>query len=293
LRSEYEYSLDVDRPRGDVADAFLFEMEAGYCTYFATTMVTMLRTQGIPARFAVGYTPGEETVDGEWTVRGYNSHAWVETYVPEHGWVQFDPTPAEPRETAENAVLDPEAGEDGDDPASDPTAPDDAANDTADDGNATEVVDPVAAADAAAGEDGRSLPVPTATTAAAGLGAIAALAALARRRNVGERLYRELWLRRPPSGPPEAVVVGAYRRAVYLEERAGRPKGPGETPRGFLAGTDPRLERIGERYERVRYGDGIDRTVAAETRDDLEAVLAERTRLPRRDENPNRGPDSV
>ena len=293
LRSEYEYSLDVDRPRGDVADAFLFEMEAGYCTYFATTMVTMLRTQGVPARFAVGYTPGEETGDDEWTVRGYNSHAWVEVYVPEHGWIEFDPTPAEPREAAEGAVLEPGDANGTDDPETDPAAAN-GANET-DDGeaaNATDITDPVAAADAAAGEDS-SLPIPTGTTTVAGFGAIVILAALARRRNAGTRLYRELWLRRLPSGPPEDVVVGAYRRAVYLEGRAGRPKEPGETPRGFLAGADPRLERIGERYERVRYGNGVDRAAAAEARADLEAVIAERTRLPRRDETQSRGPDSV
>ncbi|PSQ34036.1 hypothetical protein BRD05_07565, partial [Halobacteriales archaeon QS_9_70_65] len=48
LQNDYDYSLDVERPSGDVADRFLFEMDAGYCTYFATTMVTMLRTQDRP-----------------------------------------------------------------------------------------------------------------------------------------------------------------------------------------------------------------------------------------------------
>ncbi|ERG88458.1 MAG: transglutaminase-like enzyme, putative cysteine protease, partial [halophilic archaeon J07HX5] len=59
LETNRGYSLDVDRPTGDIADAFLFEMEVGYCTYYATTMVAMLRSQEVPARLAVGYTPGE------------------------------------------------------------------------------------------------------------------------------------------------------------------------------------------------------------------------------------------
>lgn len=33
------YSLDIERPEGDIADAFVFEMDVGYCVYFATAMV--------------------------------------------------------------------------------------------------------------------------------------------------------------------------------------------------------------------------------------------------------------
>lgn len=105
LENNREYSLDVDRPSGNIADAFLFEMEAGYCTYYATTMVSMLRSVDIPARLVVGYTPGEQVDSDTWAVRGTNSHAWVEVYVPEHGWVQFDPTPADPRTDAESQAF--------------------------------------------------------------------------------------------------------------------------------------------------------------------------------------------
>ncbi|WP_436928558.1 transglutaminase TgpA family protein [Halosimplex halobium] len=105
LENNKNYSLDVQRPRGNVADEFLFEMDAGYCTYFATTMVTMLRSQDIPARMAVGYTPGERVAEDEWVVRGYNAHAWVEVFFPDVGWVRFDPTPAGPRLSAEQGEL--------------------------------------------------------------------------------------------------------------------------------------------------------------------------------------------
>ena len=105
LENHKSYSLDVDRPSGNVADKFLFEMDAGYCTYFATTMVTMLRTQDIPARFVAGYTSGERVSSDEWVVRGYNAHAWVEAYFPGVGWVRFDPTPAGPREQVEQQTL--------------------------------------------------------------------------------------------------------------------------------------------------------------------------------------------
>lgn len=99
LESNREYSLNVSKPSGSVADSFLFEMDRGYCTYYATTMATMLRTQDIPARFVVGYTSGQRVAEDEWVVRGHNSHAWVEAYFPEIGWIRFDPTPASPRES--------------------------------------------------------------------------------------------------------------------------------------------------------------------------------------------------
>ena len=292
FRTEYDYSLDVDRPRGDIADAFLFEMDAGYCTYFATTMVTMLRTQGIPARFAVGYTPGEQVDDDEWVVRGYNSHAWVEVYVPDHGWIEFDPTPSGPRTDAEQQVLDDsgpgiEAGgtETPDADESDPTTPDGTDDDTeaGADGAGDLGPDPVAADEASADEAGwvSSIPVPSAAQVGGGVALALVLAVLARRRGLGRRAYRWVWLRRLPDGDPDEVVVGAYRRAVYLEERAGRTKASGETPRQFFAGRDDRLERIGERYERARYGGGVDEAVAAEVRSDLAELRSERSSLPR------------
>lgn len=299
FRTEYEYSLDIDRPQGDVADAFLFEMEAGYCTYFATAMVTMLRTQEIPARFAVGYTPGEETDDGEWTVRGYNSHAWVEVYVPEHGWVEFDPTPAEPRQAAEGAVLD-----DSDDGADATPEADNATDEGTETGaetpaegaeNESDIEDPIAADARDEGAGGWSLPSPGAPSeegVAVSLAALLVLAVFARRRRAGRRVYREVWLRRRPAGPPEEVVAGTYRRAVYLREREGRKKGDNETPRQFLSGTDERFERIAKRYERAQYGDGVDAATAAAAESDLAALLAERSWFRGR-KRPAEGPDSV
>ena len=103
--TEYAYSLSVDKPTGGVADTFLFEMDAGYCTYFATTMAVMLRSQGVPARLATGYDSGQAVSDTEYVVRGQDAHAWVMVYVPDHGWVEFDPTPAAGRDQAERVRL--------------------------------------------------------------------------------------------------------------------------------------------------------------------------------------------
>ena len=106
LEQNKEYSLDITRPEGNIADAFIFEMEQGYCVYYATAMTAMLRTLEVPARFTVGYTTGQPVADNQWVIRGFNSHAWVEVFFPEIGWVAFDPTPSGPRQAARQQQLE-------------------------------------------------------------------------------------------------------------------------------------------------------------------------------------------
>ncbi|WP_336134746.1 transglutaminase domain-containing protein [Natronomonas amylolytica] len=116
LEATKAYSLNATHDReADVATEFVFEMEAGYCQYFATSMVAMLRTQGIPARYVTGYSPGDRVGDDEYRVSEANAHAWVEVYIADVGWVTFDPTPAEGRVEAgrDPASLD-ELGDDWD-----------------------------------------------------------------------------------------------------------------------------------------------------------------------------------
>ena len=93
-----EYNLEMDPPPFDVdgVDHFLFDQRQGYSEYFASAMVVLLRTVGVPARLAVGYTSGEETeVPGIYAVRDSNSHGWVEVYFPGYSWVPFEPTPGQ------------------------------------------------------------------------------------------------------------------------------------------------------------------------------------------------------
>ncbi|MFH1560533.1 MAG: transglutaminase domain-containing protein [Chloroflexota bacterium] len=78
----------------DTVDYFLFESREGYSDYFASAMVMMLRTQGIPARLVLGFGPGEGDPD-KWgfLVRDKDGHSWPEVYFPDVGWVPFEPTP--------------------------------------------------------------------------------------------------------------------------------------------------------------------------------------------------------
>ncbi|MCX7755292.1 MAG: DUF4129 domain-containing protein [Anaerolineales bacterium] len=95
LRSEMEYSLEVPSPpQGvDPVDWFLFTWKSGFCNYYASAQVLLLRAAGIPARLAVGYAPGEyQREERVYRVRARDAHAWPEVYFPGIGWVEFEPT---------------------------------------------------------------------------------------------------------------------------------------------------------------------------------------------------------
>jgi hypothetical protein len=78
----------------NTAEFFLFKAKRGFCEQFATAMAVMCRTQGIPARVAVGYGTGDyNSLTGYYEVKESDAHAWVEVYFPAAGWVPFDPTP--------------------------------------------------------------------------------------------------------------------------------------------------------------------------------------------------------
>lgn len=96
LKRNYRYTLDVKPPkRLSAIDDFLFEQKAGYCEYYATAMVLMLRGLGVPARFVSGFLSGEWNAFGNYfTVREQDAHTWVEVYFPATGWFPFDPTPS-------------------------------------------------------------------------------------------------------------------------------------------------------------------------------------------------------
>jgi transglutaminase-like putative cysteine protease len=91
--SPFTYDLSTAPGNGDDAMVeFLTRGRRGYCEQFASAMTAMLRTVGVPARVAVGFTAGREA--GAVRVVGTgDAHAWVEAWFPGVGWTTFDPTP--------------------------------------------------------------------------------------------------------------------------------------------------------------------------------------------------------
>ncbi|MCU4987830.1 DUF3488 and DUF4129 domain-containing transglutaminase family protein [Bacillus cereus] len=83
----------------DYVDQFLFDTKSGYCNNFSTSMIVLLRSAGIPARWVKGYTEGtlDNTLvgaEGEdvYKIANDNAHSWVEVYFPGYGWIPFEPT---------------------------------------------------------------------------------------------------------------------------------------------------------------------------------------------------------
>lgn len=96
LRDNYKYELDVPQLAKDkeFVDHFLFDQKEGYCTYYASAMVVMLRLEGIPARYVEGYIVDEKIEANKYQVRQKHAHAWVEAFIEPVGWTNFEPTAA-------------------------------------------------------------------------------------------------------------------------------------------------------------------------------------------------------
>ena len=93
------YNLEVPGPPPgvDVAHFFLFDLQQGYCDYYATAFSVLARLNGLPTRFATGYIGGYWDLDSEeWTITEAEAHSWPEVYFPEIGWVPFEPTAGRP-----------------------------------------------------------------------------------------------------------------------------------------------------------------------------------------------------
>jgi hypothetical protein len=97
LRQNISYSETIPAPpvNQEVLDWFLFDLQKGFCNYYAGAEVIMLRTLGIPARWSLGYAQGVQLDDGTYVIRQSDSHAWPEVYFPNIGWVEFEPTASE------------------------------------------------------------------------------------------------------------------------------------------------------------------------------------------------------
>ena len=70
----------------------IFEAKKGVCQDFAQFAISALRTIGLPAKYMSGYI---ETLPPEGEIKLFGadaSHAWFSVYIPNAGWVEFDPT---------------------------------------------------------------------------------------------------------------------------------------------------------------------------------------------------------
>jgi len=91
-------------------ERFLLGELRGHCEYFASAMVVLARSLGLPARLVNGFAGGHLNHVGNFVeLKGSDAHAWVEVHFRDHGWVRFDPTPPDLRLVA--AGTEPSLGE--------------------------------------------------------------------------------------------------------------------------------------------------------------------------------------
>ena len=117
LRDTGHFRYSLEGQNRDLAidpiEDFVTKHPAGHCEYFATALVLMLRSQGIPTALVVGYRTAEwNPYGGYYQVRQLHAHTWVEAYlepdqIPREvkgkkpganwgagAWMRLDPTPA-------------------------------------------------------------------------------------------------------------------------------------------------------------------------------------------------------
>jgi transglutaminase-like putative cysteine protease len=94
LRKNMTYSETIPAPPPgmDAVNWFLFSWKSGFCNYYASAEVLLLRSLGIPARMVVGYAQGKSTNSADYSVHGLDAHAWPEVYFSGIGWLEFEPT---------------------------------------------------------------------------------------------------------------------------------------------------------------------------------------------------------
>ena len=236
-----DYRIGDTPPGRDTVDYFLFEARQGYFDYHASAMVVMLRAIGVPARLAVGFVIDEADLDGgsgAYLVRDEDAYAWVEVYFPDHGWIEFNPSPDRP------ADLRP--GQRDDDILIPPLSLEDIRNLPVTAGGFFPL-DPDAlggGVGSSGGGSGAGYAPWIALAVLAFLAAVAASAALGWRQSVAGLPYpQRLW-----------------EKTVRLSSWAGQPPRPGQTPTDFARDLSRRfrgvrdIDLLAEAYNGSRFG---------------------------------------
>ena len=92
---DFFYTFEPPLLDNNPVDEFLFITKRGFCEHYASAFTAMMRMAGIPARVVTGYQGGEiNPVDGFFTVRQADAHAWSEVWIKDRGWMRVDPTAA-------------------------------------------------------------------------------------------------------------------------------------------------------------------------------------------------------
>lgn len=94
-QATFIYTLQPPKLGENSVDDFLFKTQRGFCEYFASSFVFLMRAAGIPARVVLGYQGGKVNPNSNYLiVRQSDAHAWAEVWREGKGWQRVDPTAA-------------------------------------------------------------------------------------------------------------------------------------------------------------------------------------------------------
>ncbi|MGB4960881.1 MAG: transglutaminase family protein [Saprospiraceae bacterium] len=86
INQNFEYNQIVTSVETEVDE--IWNIKAGVCQDFAHVLLVLLRSIKIPSRYVSGYIcPRHDEFRGAGA-----THAWVEIYIPDYGWIGLDPT---------------------------------------------------------------------------------------------------------------------------------------------------------------------------------------------------------
>ncbi|HEY3096745.1 MAG TPA: transglutaminaseTgpA domain-containing protein [Acidimicrobiia bacterium] len=278
----FHYSLDVDLgPDAQTQSAIreFLQSRTGFCVQFAGSFAAMARAAGLPARVAVGYTPGlYDSTARVFRVTSEDAHAWAEVWLSGLGWTRFEPTPASDLPGGgrlPGRVAPPSGSTASTPPTSAPASVPTTSGASAAPGNTAEVAidQPATAHDRGRGWTFSWLFVVALLTGAlAGVvGVAAAIVAAKRRRRQRRRGRRD----------PAEAITGAWEEVLDRLDEAGVRRVPARTPLELAAhaatqlpeDAAPPLRDLAETYTAARYASAPpDRLVARAAWRDAGAV---------------------
>ena len=258
----FNYSLNVDlgpeaQSQGAIQE--FLRSRNGFCVQFAGTFAAMARAAGLPARVAVGYTPGlYDSIADVYRVTSEDAHAWGEVWLAGLGWTRFEPTP--PSDLPGGSRLPGRAATPSGPtattpPTSTPASAPTPAGESQAPGNGAEVaLDPPAAAN----DERDGLSFSWIFVLALVIGAVVATAVVAALIVIAKQRRRNRRRTRPD---PADAITGAWEEVLDRLGEAGVQRAPARTPLELASQASPQLpdaaapplRELAETYTATRY----------------------------------------
>lgn len=90
---KFSYDLEYRPPKNmNTAEYFLFTSKCGTCSDFAAAYTLLARSAGLTVRYTEGFSPTYSGEPGKYIILANGLHAYPEVYIPNTGWVVFEPT---------------------------------------------------------------------------------------------------------------------------------------------------------------------------------------------------------